>query len=328
MADPIKVDGEWRCEHVDMELCLVIGDGICDKQCGENWCVSRDCEGPETKYCTNPYGKEGDQICRGRDLYACWCNKQCYWRLVERDHPWCMPSWGLEKCDYCPGEIPPPGAPPFRWCIYRYIPRSDSWVLVETCEPDETCECSPAPTKLLEGKDCRCVEEQLPPECSPGEKRDYICPDGTPVPWCYCTTEEEWECILNPEEQCPTAGMVSSLEVYVYDEATENPIEDAVVRVVQAPTEGQYEDFEPTDRRGIAKFYDLPRGEYTIEAEKDGYDPASKVGTLDTVEESVEIGLKPIIWSRAWLSENLGVLWGLIVFIVIWVSVVYWGRRK
>jgi hypothetical protein len=31
-------------------------------------------------------------------------------------------------------------------------------------------------------------------ECSPGEKKDYQCPNGTPMPWCACDKTGKWSC--------------------------------------------------------------------------------------------------------------------------------------
>lgn len=40
--------------------------------------------------------------------------------------------------------------------------------------------------------------------CSPGLGSEYICPDGTRIPECNCTSEGKWICIENPREKCST----------------------------------------------------------------------------------------------------------------------------
>ncbi|MHA1835083.1 MAG: COG1470 family protein [Candidatus Baldrarchaeia archaeon] len=39
-------------------------------------------------------------------------------------------------------------------------------------------------------------------KCKPGETKNYICPDGTEVPWCTCSEVGEWVCIITPENAC------------------------------------------------------------------------------------------------------------------------------
>ena len=40
-------------------------------------------------------------------------------------------------------------------------------------------------------------------ECEPGDKSDYLCPDGTKVTGCTCTSAGSWDCVENPQKQCP-----------------------------------------------------------------------------------------------------------------------------
>lgn len=51
-----------------------------------------------------------------------------------------------------------------------------------------------------------CGITPVPPveKCTPGEKKEYTCPDGTKVDWCTCNNGEKWVCIGSPENQCET----------------------------------------------------------------------------------------------------------------------------
>ncbi len=95
------------------------------------------------------------------------------------------------------------------WCICQ----SDSiWVCVGS--PENACSsttCSmpwcgesvdPYFTGNYDENDCP-IYECLGMTCSPGIGEELVCSDGTSVPSCHCTDNGEWECIENPENQCP-----------------------------------------------------------------------------------------------------------------------------
>jgi len=44
---------------------------------------------------------------------------------------------------------------------------------------------------------CNCPDDC----CKDGETKNYVCPDGTEVPWCACENGN-WVCIISPEIQC------------------------------------------------------------------------------------------------------------------------------
>jgi len=46
--------------------------------------------------------------------------------------------------------------------------------------------------------------------CSENESKDYICPDRSEVPWCFCINNT-WTCILSPESLCSNKTTTSTI---------------------------------------------------------------------------------------------------------------------
>ena len=117
---------------------------------------------------------------RGSSICGTWCPHEKY-RLEVTVH-------FDGRCPDPPQEYP---CVMKRSCEIVYIPTPpDGW---RGMPPYPEGKCVPIPT-----------QPSPPPACSPGDKKYYTCPDGSKVEWCTCNQAGQWECIENPEEQCPS----------------------------------------------------------------------------------------------------------------------------
>lgn len=182
-------DGTWECMLSPETQCRDVScdDGtevlcdspppICDEQF-EILAVQNDCW-----VCVNP------ATCLPWGLPGCESDWDC------RASEYCNPC-GSSSCPGCLDCLPA--------CTPHGCPTQDeSQLICNMPRPD----CGQGKVAVIRGGCWLCVGlDACAPDCEPGSEEPFICPDGTPVPWCFCDEIGTWACITSPELGCRDAS--------------------------------------------------------------------------------------------------------------------------
>jgi hypothetical protein len=165
------------------------GKTFCPSRKDEQGCTYYDCDSCETPPECTDSDRGKDYYVRGTLEISCAPGKPC--------------PESAALCGSVPalGEPAPTCLPPSDWCASESILNEGYCENGNILFEEHTCSYA--------CKDGACTEPSEPPgpppfdpQCVAGEKKPYICEDGTELSWCECENEN-WVCKISVEDDCP-----------------------------------------------------------------------------------------------------------------------------